>query len=216
MKYKFEEWEASCQIETLGDIYEQYIGYKEDGFFVDIGAFDGWRWSNTAPLVEAGWRGIMVEPSPVFDLLQERLGKNEKISLVASGIGIYSGEATFYLGDSESTFLNDLIATNPRLSYDHVIKKHVMTMNTLLSAYDCPEHYDVLSVDVEGCEIGVLGGYDLERWRPKLAIVEMDEHHAVEMLAANAAMILAYFYHYGYGRIYYDDINSVFAESYHD
>jgi len=35
------------------------------GTFIDIGANDGLTLSNTRALVELGWRGVFVEPSPM-------------------------------------------------------------------------------------------------------------------------------------------------------
>ena len=52
----------TSQIEDLHNIYQKVFGYKTDGFFVEVGAYDGHRWSNTTPLIEANWSGIMIEP----------------------------------------------------------------------------------------------------------------------------------------------------------
>ena len=52
----------TSQVENLHDIYQDVFDYKTDGFFVEVGAYDGYRWSNTVPLMEAGWSGVMIEP----------------------------------------------------------------------------------------------------------------------------------------------------------
>jgi FkbM family methyltransferase len=57
------------------------------GSFLDIGAFDGKALSNTYRLVELGWSGVCVEPSPcVFVRLAELHKDNPKISLVNAAI----------------------------------------------------------------------------------------------------------------------------------
>ena len=43
-----------------------YFDFKKNGFFVEIGAFDGIHLSNTYSFERAGWRGICVEPHPEY------------------------------------------------------------------------------------------------------------------------------------------------------
>ena len=52
----------TSQIKDLHKIYKEYFQDNKDGFFVEVGAYDGWRWSNTLSLVESHWSGIMIEP----------------------------------------------------------------------------------------------------------------------------------------------------------
>ena len=51
------------------------LNNKRDGFFIDIGAYDGLTISNTAYMeLELGWNGICVEPNPVvFDNLKKNI-----------------------------------------------------------------------------------------------------------------------------------------------
>ena len=46
-----------CQIPNLADIYLENFGYKRDGYFVEVGAYDGVSWSNTFGLAAIGWGG---------------------------------------------------------------------------------------------------------------------------------------------------------------
>jgi hypothetical protein len=39
-------------------VYENFFKNKNDGFFVDIGAYDGVSLSNTLSLEELGWSGL--------------------------------------------------------------------------------------------------------------------------------------------------------------
>lgn len=49
------------------------------GKFLDIGAFDGINFSNTLRLLELGWQGILVEPSPVTFINLEKNLKDKEI-----------------------------------------------------------------------------------------------------------------------------------------
>ena len=53
----------SQQAEDLS--IQRYFGEeKMNGFFVDVGAFDPIKYSNTYLFYKKGWRGINIEPNP--------------------------------------------------------------------------------------------------------------------------------------------------------
>jgi len=58
--------EKSCQISDLGNIFDKYFDINKKGVFVDVGAYDGLTHSNTIGLAAMGWRGICIEPVPLF------------------------------------------------------------------------------------------------------------------------------------------------------
>jgi len=76
------------------------------GHFLDIGAYDGKTFSNTLRLVELGWTGVCVEPSPsVFQALLKLHKDNPKVVLLNSAVCENSGFIDFYDsgGDAIST-----------------------------------------------------------------------------------------------------------------
>lgn len=76
------------------------------GRFLDVGAYDGKAFSNTMRLVELGWGGVCVEPSPsVFPALLKLHGDNPNIELVQAAVGVHAGLIEFYDsgGDAIST-----------------------------------------------------------------------------------------------------------------
>ena len=56
----------TCQIELLPEIFSQIFQEKTDGYFVEVGAFDGYTYSNTWGLSELGWSGLMIEAIPEY------------------------------------------------------------------------------------------------------------------------------------------------------
>ncbi|USN99340.1 MAG: hypothetical protein H6810_01285 [Phycisphaeraceae bacterium] len=42
----------------------ELFGWKHEGYYIEVGAYDGRRFSVTAALDELGWRGLLVEPVP--------------------------------------------------------------------------------------------------------------------------------------------------------
>jgi FkbM family methyltransferase len=78
--------------EIIRDLFKDEVGT-----FLDIGACDGKLNSNTLTLVERGWSGVLVEPSPgAFQALYKRHGKNPKLQLVNAAIGTHSHLAQFW------------------------------------------------------------------------------------------------------------------------
>ena len=66
----------------------EYFKGKPPGKFLDIGAYDGKVFSNTLALVELGWSGVCVEPSPgAFTKLQTRHAKRGDIKLLNAAVG---------------------------------------------------------------------------------------------------------------------------------
>jgi hypothetical protein len=58
-----------CQVPhvaSLHDVLAFALGFRADGLFVEVGAYDGESFSNTAGLADLGWRGHYLEPIPRY------------------------------------------------------------------------------------------------------------------------------------------------------
>ena len=53
---------SNCQVDNLNELYIEYFGYPSEGYFVEVGAYDGELFSNTACLADTGWKGLYIEP----------------------------------------------------------------------------------------------------------------------------------------------------------
>lgn len=219
-KYQFKyNHPAPCQIKKLPEIYDKYIGFKEDGFFVEIGAFDGFSWSNTLPLIDAGWSGIMVEPNPqMFPKCAERHKGNKNLILKNVAVGKSRGTTELYLGGSISTIDKDTLRVYQSLPdfnftglKDEVyVMVDVYTLDQILLEENCPSYYDVLVLDAEGSEKNILLNYSIKRWTPKLAIVETHALYDDSRLSSKSDWIDEYFHNNGYTMIHEDTINSIY------
>jgi len=211
----------NCQVIGLGDIYLDVFGYKTDGSFVEVGAFDGIKWSNTSCLAEAGWKGLMFEPVPEFyTQCTTRYKDNKNVDVVKCCIGDYNGETKVYLGLSLSTTSLEMVKVFNSLDWSksvrhnekRFIKSEIHILDSMLEKHNWPENFDVLVVDTEGTELQVLQGFDVDKWAPKVAIIEAHEKHKDTVLGRNAAQINEYFESRGYKKIYCDIVNSVFLK----
>lgn len=210
---------SECQIAALPDIYLEYIGHKTDGLFVEAGSFNGINWSNTFPLVLAGWHGLCVEPNPrSFSDLNRNRGHIQGMILENVALGCHIGETTLFLGGSTSTTNPETVAIysevptlqSAGLGLGRKITVPVVTLDSLLAKHNWPAAYDVLSLDIEGSEIDVLSCHDIKAHKPALAIIETHALSEFSVLSAKAEHIDKYFYGHGYYKIYEDSINSIY------
>ena len=148
----------------------------DDGFYVDIGAFDPHADSVTKLFYERGWRGINVDPVPEVIALFDR--ERPRDINVQVAVSVEPGEAVLWTGPSElvgHSTLDEKIAkahiadgieftrsTVPTMRLDDLLDAGVPTGTVI----------DFLKVDVEGHERAVLESCDWSRWRPRVVVVE--------------------------------------------
>jgi FkbM family methyltransferase len=220
--HAFYQPSRSCQIERCGALYERLFGLKRDGTFVDVGAFDGEWLSNTAFLADLGWSGVLVEPHPVsFELCRARHQDNQAVHVVNCAVGGAEGTIRLLLGEALSTTVPEQRALYRDIPWARnftaggEVEVTQVRLDRLLEAFGIAPGFDLLSIDVEGAELGVLTSFDLGLWRPRVAIVElMDQHPDFAQdrrTLEEAAAIRALFDAHGYAVCYSDSTNTVFA-----
>lgn len=209
----------SCQIPDLNLLYLEHFGYIETGSFVEVGAFNGYNWSNTYGLAIANWNGLLVEPQPKYaEQCREFYRLYPNIQVEQCCVGDKKGQSRLYLGGSLSTTKLETVETYNSLDWSQssglrdseyiLVPQH--TLDSLLEKYNWPVGFEVLVIDVEGAELDVLQGFSVERWMPKLCIVETHELYQDMRLSGKSKPISEYFEKVGYKKIYADYINSIF------
>ena len=157
------------QAQLLQDLWVLHMtGTKQGGYFVEFGACDGHRLSNTLVLEERhGWTGILAEPNPRW---HERLAdRNCHISHLC--VAAQSGKTAAFLcteNEPELSRLRDIVpadhheTTGNRLRA-HEIEIETISLTDLLSQHDAPRYIDYLSIDTEGSELAILEAFDFSR-----------------------------------------------------
>lgn len=147
--------------------------------FLDVGAFDGIGFSNTRLLFEQGWSGICVEPVLKNYLKLEKLYSNTSVITIRAAAADFEGEMMLNVatipwakdwGSDVSSPTDDALELWP----DYIWEKEsvpVVTVNKILEQNKV-EHVDFVSIDVEGQEMAVLLGFDLNKYQPRLIVVE--------------------------------------------
>ena len=160
-------------------LVREFFRDRPRGFFVEVGANDPKKDSQSYHLEEAGWTGILVEPLP--DLAAElRRQRKAQVFEVACSSPDQAGQIMrLHVAGAFSSFDPNLAVTGMRA--DRTIDVTVRTLDDVLSEGNAPAPIDLMSVDVEGHELQVLSGFDFERWKPRLVLLEdhvssLDKH----------------------------------------
>lgn len=134
----------------------EFLNFKKNGFYLDIGAYDGVQTSNTLILEkELNWSGICVEANKnAFDNLS--LNRNS-INLNLAVLD-YEGSCGF-AGDS---VCNESVGNSIECN----------TLNNILEKYNAPYIIDYMSIDIEGSEFNALKNFNFKKWQINLITVE--------------------------------------------
>ena len=208
----------TCQINCLNDIYSEYFGYPSEGYFVEVGAYDGEFVSNTSCLADHGWGGLYIEP--IYNHYQKCLKRHDKndVTVANVAIGLEEGETTIYYGDTLTTLDQEQVQRYSEIDWaQHISFSETvcdqMRLDTLMEKVEVPKEFDVLVVDVEGKEAEVFETFELDEWKPKMIIVELeDEHPSFQKypeLLEKIRNLRKFLKDKGYVEIFKDHINTV-------
>jgi FkbM family methyltransferase len=148
----------------------EFFGGTRRGYFVDVGANNPKEGSQTWPLEERGWDGVLVEPQ--HDLAERlRRERRAKVYAVACSSPKSSGKsATLNLAGMHTSLDPEFFVPNmQRVGTSEV---PLRTLDEILVDAKAPAPLDFVSIDVESHEVEVLEGFDLDRWRPRLILIE--------------------------------------------
>ncbi len=166
-------------------VYERFFIGKGKGVFVDVGAASPDFLSISALYRNNGWRVISVEPNPFFCELHKKAGS--EVLQYACGdhdeddvdFVIVDQHGEDYLGgkvsyESFSSLSIKKEFTEIKSDFDKkIIKTNLRRLDSVLG--ECAsvvDHIDILSIDVEGWEMEVLNGFDINKYKPKIIIIE--------------------------------------------
>lgn len=174
-------------LDGLDQRLESHLNY-DNGFFVELGANDGIRQSNTLYFEKyRGWSGVLIEPIPhrYMECLENR---GEKNTIFCNACVPFDYDQKYV----DMLFI-DLMSVSENLSLDiGDVEEHVRrgesflrrnertvrfgavaaTLSELLERADAPATIDLLSLDVEGAELDVLRGIDFTSHNFKHMLIE--------------------------------------------
>ena len=165
--------------------YFSKIANGHGGKFIDIGAFDPFKFSNTRCLYEKGWKGVYVEPSPKCFARFKETYKNEMgIHLINAAIMPQDGVVTFYEANGDAISTTDLAHKDKWEKGANVqyspITVSALSMQKFMSEFGMDT--DFISLDTEGTNyqlFNLLPDYFLHRL--KMICIEHDNHNQLIM-----------------------------------
>lgn len=152
-------------------IIRDFFADKRGGVFVDVGANDYRRDSNTYYLeTELGWSGLAIEPQGKF--AADYASHRPRTTFLNLFVGDRpDGEATLYVP------ANDLVASADRAFAEaeggagKAVSVKTSRLDDILDGHRLSA-VDFLSIDVELHEPQVLAGFSIDRFRPALVCIE--------------------------------------------
>jgi FkbM family methyltransferase len=212
--------QPSCQIVYLSHLFAKFLGERDTGVFVEIGANNGINCSNTWGLAERGWTGYMVEAIP--ELAQEcrdNHSNHELVSVFESAISdLDDHELKFNVSGALSTANQELKSEYMRTAWarplvtSREIVLRTKKLDTFLKENGILVGFDLLVIDVEGLESKVFSGFSLDFFSPKMIIIELvDTHPHLKSTSDSDAFLGQQILLAGYEIVYKDVINTVFV-----
>lgn len=147
---------------------------RSDGWFVEFGACDGMRISNTYTLEKSfGWQGIVAEPGRSW---HSALKENRSCHIDTRCVYSHSGlKIPFYEAAENDQSSN--IASHQNIERSDTYDVETISLSDLLEQYQAPSHIDFMSVDTEGTEFEILSTFPFDKYTFGLICVE---HHLPE------------------------------------
>ena len=151
-------------------LVREFFAGARAGFFVEVGANRPRQESQTWHLEQLGWTGVLIEPQPNLAEELRRMRSAQVFAFACSSPQNAGRNMRLHVAGALSALDRERMA--PGAEPERVIEVPVRTLDDILTEARAPVAFDLLSIDVEGHELEVLGGFDLARWRPRLVLLE--------------------------------------------
>lgn len=191
--------DARTALNDLDSKLDRYLDFRE-GFFIEAGANDGYSQSNTFYLEKKrGWRGVLVEGIPAL-YKKCKLERRNSTVLNCALVAADFPDATVTMQyahlmsvvdgalkdkDRQSQHLKAGVEVQ-HLSGSYSVTVPARTLESILDHIPALPAIDFLSLDVEGYELNVLRGLNLEKYRPRYILVEANFFDEINALLVSA------------------------------
>jgi FkbM family methyltransferase len=183
----FLEFYKSKSLEIIENISESHSQLKQDlfilaqsnfkknGFFVEFGATDGVKLSNTYLLERKfNWTGILAEPARCW---HQNLKSNRKAIIETRCVWEKTGSIVEFneAFESELSTVSSFSDSDLHsLSRKSIKKYNVETISLLdlLIKHNAPHIIDYLSIDTEGSELSIMKAFDFNQYKFKIITCE--------------------------------------------
>ena len=194
-------------------IISTLLGHKKNGFYLDIGCNEPIRYSNTFHLYLNGWKGICIDANddlvkkfkrvrPLDLCLRNAISdEEEEVPLYISGQNLVSTINKEFRHEWHKDWIS-----SEKIEYIKTVKLDTILEENLKSGLEI----DLLTVDVEGQDYQVLKSINLDKYKPKLIVVEL---HDFDLNNFTMNPVYTYLSKYGYTLKNYATMNGYFIRN---
>jgi FkbM family methyltransferase len=206
--------DASINYSQTGEdaIIRSLMDESIPGIYVDVGCHDPIRSSNTLSLYLHGWHGVNIDANP--KLIDRFKATRLRDVAVCAAISDTEKDVVFHeFDDALVSTLSEEMLPEWQRKWRKVRERMVRTrtLDSVLQEHLRPgEQIDLLSVDVEGHDLNVLRSIDLDRFRPKLIVVEI---HQLDLDLMRDHPVIRHLAGQGYRQVAYDSLNGYFVDT---
>lgn len=163
-----------------------------DGFFVEVGGNDGYLCDPTYYLEKMmGWKGIIIEPLKISSL---KTNRKKSIIIQKAAVSSESDKIVKIIDCNAMSFIKGKLDGSYEQHWkkkgeicQNIISRELEvpadTLSNILSEHLLKRDIDLLTIDVEGLELEVLRGLDLDKYQPKFILVEAHNRDRFEKIA---------------------------------
>lgn len=167
---------------------QSFFHGRKHGTFLEMGAFDGVALSNTLHFSQAlGWRGILIEASPV---LYAKLVDNRPNDILLNVAACKSHQMVHFIDApwaATGGILEFMSESFKKQWHSHLGADELenlpmipcMPLRSILGKFGV-HHIDLWSLDVEGAELQVLETFDFSTVMVDVIVIEADGHDAAK------------------------------------
>jgi len=151
------------------------------GTCAEVGAFDGVTFSNTFYFERLGWKCILVEPNPE---LCEKIRQKRSAIVFQCAASDRPGRVVLRVDPSTGAEYASIAPPGTDQSRQgsrpRKVREFLVPTRTLDEVFEQVgvDRIDFISIDVEGQELQALRGFSLDRWRPRILLVEDNSYYA--------------------------------------
>ena len=169
-KYKYKK--ISYSFNAVDLIVNYIFKNKNNGFYLDVGSQHPISNNNTYLLYKKGWSGINIDlDKKNIDLFKIARPKDINLNYAISDTKGVT-DLFFYHESSPINTLNRQVSSYQRATVKEIKKVKTFTLNYILNKLNFDKQIDYMNLDVEGFELKVLNGFDIQKYKPKVISVE--------------------------------------------
>lgn len=166
------------------------------GRLLDLGCWNAEDKSNTRALIERGWTGVLVEPSPQpFAGIQAFYAGHPGIVCIQAAVGFDAGTLKMWMTPDATSTLDEATYKkwNGYVKYEGQIDVEVITLEQIFNQHG---GFDMVSIDTEGSSVDLMHRmFELNHF-PQCICVEHDGREG-EILSKATKYSYACVYHSG-------------------